>query len=132
MSDRVALNNRVTSMGGARDFEKLVGIYDHLDKTKLADRSDTPKLRQSTGDPDQDAKLLVQDLMPFFMLLGMEFGASPETLIYAAELFALNVVNAKDCPLDKAMRNQVRKRAFDYYAASLEQIPDVPAKPPRR
>lgn len=111
-------------MGGARDFERLQAVYEQLDKSKMAERTNAPQLRQSTGDPYQDAKLLVQDLMPFFMLLGMEFGASPETLIYAVELFSLNVINAKDCPLPKGKRDAVRKLAFDYYVASLPKIPD--------
>lgn len=115
-------------MGGARDFEKLAAVYESLGSTKLGERPDTPRLRQTSGDPFQDAKVLVQDLMQFFMLLGMEFSASPETLIYATELFALNVINAKDCPLPKARRDAVRKAAFDYYVESLPKVPDLPPK----
>jgi hypothetical protein len=61
--------------------------------------------------------------MQFFLLMCMERNARPETMLYAAELFVLNVVNAEDCPLPPAQRTAARKRAYDYYVASLPKIP---------
>ena len=122
------MSGKVTSMGGARDFERLQAVYDKLDQSALGERPDIPKLRQATGDPDLDAKLIVQDLMQFFLLMCMERSASPATMLYAAELFALNVTNAEDCPLPPAQRNAARKRAYDYYVSSLPKVPSAPKR----
>lgn len=117
------MSGKVTSMGGVRDFEHLQQVYDRLDQSPMASRPDIPRLRETTGDADLDAKLIVQDLMQFFLLVCMERNARPEIMLYAAELFSLNVVNAEDCPLPLPQRNAVRKRAYDYYVTSLPKIP---------
>lgn len=115
-------------MGGARDVEQLQSVYDKLDQTPLGERPEPPRLRSSTGDPNLDAKHIVQDLMRFFMLMCMERNASPETMLYATELFSLNVINAQDCPLSQDQRDAVRQRAFDYYASSLPKLPSAPSR----
>ena len=116
--------NKVTSMGGKRDFEQLQSLYDKIDQTAFGDRPDIPSLRTSTGDADLDAKYMVQDMMAFFLLRSMEVKAAPETMLFATELFALNVFNAKDCPLPMNKRNEVRERAYKYYSENLVKVPD--------
>lgn len=69
------------------------------------------------SDPWLRAKRTAEDLVQFLNLLIAQGGLTPEEAFYAQELMSLNTLNAPDVPLDPKRRAEVRKAAYDYYAA---------------
>lgn len=111
-----------------RDPERLKEVYEQLGQLPATEEAAAPRPRaRSTADPWADAKEVVQPLMRMFLLKCSELSLSPDDIVFAAELFALNVLNAVDYPGTPAAKAAAIRAADDYYAASL---PKVPVQPP--
>ena len=54
-------------------------------------------------------------IVKFTMLLVKTFGMTPEQLIFAFELAACNIYNADDLPISSEKRDEIRKKAYEYY-----------------
>lgn len=62
---------------------------------------------------------VVERQLAFFKLCSGEYKLSPEEMIFANELFSLNVLNTDDCPLSSVKVEAARKAAYDYYKAGV-------------
>lgn len=92
---------------------------------KEADRTDplgVTKTVNKTADPYEPAKEATVRWVKFFRLLAEEFRLTPEQMLFAAELGALNILNAEDCPIKGSAKSKVRDEAFEYYRKSLQAL----------
>lgn len=111
-----------------RDPEKLKAVYEQLGQLPATEAvAQPPPKARNAADRWADAKEVVQPLMRMFLLKCSELALGPEDIVFAAELFALNVLNAVDYPGTPAAKAAAIKAADDYFAASL---PKVPVQPP--
>ena len=108
-------------------YELLRALPDKHPDDALGLKSAAPKKARV---PDQAAQEFAERLVKFFALCYEEFGLTPAEGVYAMELAALNILNARDCPLTPAEIDQHRARAFAYFKRSLKSVPEPP-KPAR-
>ena len=111
-----------------RDPDRLKEVYAALESLPATEAPpEAPKAKRSGADPWAGAKEVVQPLMKMFLLKAAELSLGPKDLVYAAELFALNVLNAVDYPGPPEERRDAIQAADKYYTESL---PKVPLQPP--
>ena len=127
--------------GQDQKADTLAELYDKLGGSTLAERTAERNERdpkdpfgykeeQHRTDDYAVAARVAERLTRFFALCVQDFGLTPKAAMFAAELCALNIFNAKDTPATAEQIDEARKLAFDYYTQAIKQIPD-PA-PPRR
>lgn len=115
--------------------DKLNQLYEQLSASPLAERSDDggersdkdpfglKEERSDTSDRTVACEV-AQRLTKFFALCVHDFRLSPDAAMFAAELTALNIFNAKDVPLTAEQIDAARKAAYTYYVESLPNIPE--------
>jgi hypothetical protein len=127
-------NARVYVEGASRSLDSLVKSYEKLEKSPLAERLPAEerdpadpfgltKKKKKSADPLEEGKEAAERVTKFIALCAAELGLSPENVIFAVELAALNTLNAKDCPVPAERIEQIRQAAFEYYRDSLPKIP---------
>jgi hypothetical protein len=87
------------------------------------------KPKKKTKDHYAEGKEAGRRITQFIGLVASEMGLDPDQVMFGVELAALNTFNAQDCPMSEEHIAKAREDAFDYYARSLREIPDV--KKPR-
>lgn len=122
-----------------QSLSKLVKTYEMAERAPLA-KADMTLKERSPKDPfgkseeaDRDtsmelAKRVAVKCVQFFGVISREYGLTNEQQIFVAELTALNILNAEDCPMKPAEVMAVRKKAFEYYKEALQDIPDPPKR----
>ena len=111
-------------------LDKLVQTYDAVSGSPLAERDEREERSiedpfgiKGEGTPDgrEGAKRMVDKLLRLAGLLLAENGVvEPADQMFAYELFSLNVINSKDCPLKPAEVDRVRREAFEYYDKGIK------------
>lgn len=108
-----------------KDFTRLSEAYKRFESLPLAERQEPePEPVQDPRDPWLNGKEIAVRLTRFLIVCMRTFGGKAVDLVFATELFALNVHNANDLPLTPAARDAARKAAYDYYVASLPHVPE--------
>lgn len=112
--------------GQDRKLDELVAAYDAIDP-KLLNPEEEPERTASdplgltekrTPPPEgswTEAQSATDKLLRAFFHIRSAFELGAESTIYATELFALNVLNAKDCPISQDKANEIRRAAYEYY-----------------
>lgn len=101
---------------------KLETMYSSTYDKKVPDRTAAEE-KIARKDPLYAAHKTVESLVNFFTLMAEENGFGPATMIYASELFVLNVQRAQNCPLPAEKIKLVKDRAKAYYEAGIKQLP---------
>jgi hypothetical protein len=121
--------------GQNREADKLNELYEQLNGSTFAERT-AERVERDPNDPfgfnepyeltdDYDvAKHVAVKLTKFFALCVQDYRLSPRAAMFAAELMALNIFNAKDIPASAEEINDARKAAYEYFVASLPLVPD--------
>lgn len=119
--------------------DKLNELYEQLNGSTLAERTAERQERdpkdpfgftqeREVADDYNAAKHVAVKLTRFFALCVQDHGLSPRAAMFAAELTALNIVNADDIPDSPEALEAARKAAYDYYIAGRAQLPDPPKR----
>jgi hypothetical protein len=107
-------------------MDALVDLYKGVEKMPFADAEAAEERplsdpfgfaekRQEPRAPREAAREATDRLLRFFHLVRGEYVLTPKDTLFAAELFALNVLNATDIPLSQEEIATERKDAYEFY-----------------
>lgn len=136
-------NSKLYVEGQVADLDRLAKGYERVANspafaaaTASPEEERTPndpfgfaKPKKKTADRYAEGKEAGRRITQFIGLVSAEMGIDPDQVMFGVELAALNTFNAQDCPMTEEQIAKAREAAFDYYARSLQEIPDV--KKPR-
>jgi hypothetical protein len=112
----------------AQTYERLGKTASLEDKTvKERSINDPFGYQEDDSNPEDrwhKAKEVNVRVVKAFKVISEQWGLGPEEMIFAAELAALNILNAKDIPLPAKKIADARDAAFKYYEQSLPSVPD--------
>ena len=112
-------------------LDKLIATYHEIeekggldaeerdDERSIKDPFGFGEARKSPAKRWSHALEVVERQLAFFKLCSGEYKLSPEEMIFATELFSINVLNTDDCPLSAVKVEAARKAAFEYYKAGV-------------
>jgi len=106
---------------GEHDPEKLQKMLERFRERGSLDAGERANHR-TDANPWGEAQLAAEKLVRFFKMVVFDHGLTDEEIVYAAELFALNVLNADDCPLSGTAKDRATSLADAYYKAALKVL----------
>ncbi len=115
-----------------RSLEQLMEGYTRLEGN--ASKADVSLRERTVADPlglnekintedRANAKEVVVRMVKFFALCSEEYALDAKSMVYAAELVGVNILNAQDIPLTAKEIQIERDAAVRYYEESLPKIP---------
>jgi hypothetical protein len=132
----VSDDNEIGS-SGSRKVEELKETYRRLGKNSALVARPKPKKKKVSDDPwfpGQEGaislmKIATNVIVPEKVsrtdeeISQAEGPTNDEQFIYMTELFALIVLNARNCPVATERKEEIREEAFQFYQRHREEMP---------